>query len=333
MYYDNKIESFKNIFGTKNVVLNPHYLVINGIKYPIIHDVVILSEPGQYTDFVRTQLQLGTHSIPNHKQGDFAEDVQFTFGEEWQNYDKILVEYEKEFSQYFDIIDLDTLRNCRVCDLGCGIGRWSYFLKDICKELVLVDFSNAIFVARKNLSGADNCLFFMGDLKRLPFKNNFVDFLFCLGVLHHLPTPCLNEVRNLQRFAPRLLVFLYYALDNRPLYFRLILQAITLLRQSICKIRNPIFRKVFAQTGTFLLYLPLILVGHLLKPLKLSSYIPLYDFYYDKSVQRIEQDVYDRFFTPIEQRVSRKEILELQDTFSSVLVSNKIPYWHFLCCR
>ncbi|MBL0059822.1 MAG: hypothetical protein IPP35_12155 [Elusimicrobia bacterium] len=64
-----------------------------------------------------------------------------------------------------------------------------------------------------------------------------------------------------------------------------------------------------------------------------GRYVPLFEFYQDKSLRRIEQDVYDRFFTSIEQRVSRKEISALTDTFTRVTVSDHLPYWHFLCER
>ena len=79
--------------------------------------------------------------------------------------------------------------------------------------------------------GARNTLFFMGDIKALPFADDFCDFLFCLGVLHHLPAPCLDEVRALRRYAPRLLIFLYYALDNRPFHYRFLLGGVTAARR------------------------------------------------------------------------------------------------------
>src|SRR5205823_14169167 len=139
----------------------------------------------------------------------------------------------------------------RVCDLGCGMGRWSYFLKDRCKEIVLVDFSDAIFVARKNLASASNALFFMGDLKRLPFRDNFADFLFSLGVLHHLPTPCLDEVRALRSAASRLLIFLYYAVDNRPWYFQVLLKGVTGVRQVLSRVRGRALRKSISWAGTW----------------------------------------------------------------------------------
>lgn len=331
MYYQNKIESLKDIFG-KGVILEDNFLNVENTRYPIINDVIILLPPQQYTNFVKNKLKI-EECTKIEENKDFTSDIQYTFSEEWKEYSEILKEHKGEFLQYFDIVSLDTLSNLRLCDLGCGNGRWSYFLKDMCKEIVLVDFSDSIFVARKNLASADNCLFFMADLKNLPFRDNFCDFLFCLGVLHHLPTPCLDEVCNLRRFSPTLLIYLYYSLDNRPFYFHLILKMVTCLRRWVCKKKSPIFREIFSQLATLFFYVPLIFLGVLLKPIRLSSYIPLYETYHGKSIKRIKQDVYDRFFTSIEQRVSKNEILKLKDTFTEIIVSENRPYWHFLCKR
>ena len=329
MDYSDKVGSLKDIFGTDRVRVEAGYLAVGDRSYPVLDDVIILLDPSQYPEFLKRRLS-HRDSGPAVKPAEFAPDIQYSFGEEWRSFPEILPEHEQEFQQYFDVIDLAGLKAKRVCDLGCGIGRWSHFLRDRAREIVLVDFSEAIFVARENLRAAGNCLFFMADLKQLPFRDGFADFLFCLGVLHHLPTDALQEVRALKRSAPELLIFLYYALDNRPFYFRWILSLVTLARSFLVRIKNPAFRDIFTWLGTLALYLPLVGLGRLLKPVGLSRQVPLYEAYHGKSVARIRQDVYDRFFTRIEQRFTRQEILALQDTFSAVVVSDRLPYWHFL---
>ncbi len=326
MYYTNKIDSLRDLFDTPDISVQDNALRVGSKTYPIVQDVIILSDASPHPYSLSLGERVGV-------RGDFAEDIQFTFGEEWKTYHHILPEHQKEFAQYFDIVDLASLKPSRVCDLGCGMGRWSYFLKDYCKEIVLVDFSDAIFMARKNLAQATNALFFMGDLKQQPFRDNFADFLFCLGVLHHLPTPCLEEVRRLKSAAPKLLIFLYYALDNRPWHFRALLNIVTGARWALSRVRNRAFRKLVSWAGTWFLYMPLVLLGKGFQLFGAGRFIPLYEFYHDKSVRRIEQDVYDRFFTRIEQRVTRRQILDLQDTFSRVTVSDRPPYWHFICER
>lgn len=332
VYYQGKLESLKSIFGVDNITLEADSLTVGEKSFPILNDVIILTEPERYTSFVKSELRFRAE-LKSCESEEFAEDIQFTFGREWEEYGDVLPEHEQEFAQYFDLVDLDSLRHSRACDLGCGSGRWSYFLKDLCQEVVLVDFSDAIFIARMNLSTSSNCLFFMGDLTSLPFKKNFCEFVACLGVLHHLPMPCLDAVRQLQQCAPRLLIFLYNSFENRPSYFRFLLRMVTLMRRWMWQVRDPGFRKLFSRVAALCLYKPFIYLGWMLRPLKLSCYVPLYESYHNKSLQRIEQDVYDRFFTRIEQRVSRREILELRDSFTQVIVADDIPYWHFLCVR
>ncbi|MDD5108756.1 MAG: class I SAM-dependent methyltransferase [Candidatus Omnitrophica bacterium] len=329
MYYSDKIALLKDIFGTDHCELKDDRLVISGKEFPIINDVIILLEPSKWPATLRKKVQIGK-TDNSEFISDFAEDIQFTFGAEWVKYPHILAEHEKEFLLNFELIDLSSLKNSRVCDLGCGIGRWSYFLYDKCRELVMIDFSEAIFVARENLRKSDNTVFIMGDLTNLPLKEKFADFLFCIGVLHHLPFNALDMVRKLKKYSSQILIYLYYSLDNRPWFHRVLLSIVTAVRSLVTKIRAPVFRSIFVELVAILVYCPFILLGKIFNLFGWAHYIPL-EYYKGMSLKRIRQDVYDRFFTRIEQRFSRKEIMVLRDTFKDVKVSENLPYWHFLC--
>jgi SAM-dependent methyltransferase len=314
VYYADKLQTLQGIFGVRDVEVKADRVRIGRAEFPIVDDVIdLMASP--------------------RGPGQFAEDIQFTFGAEWREHGRILPEHAAEFAQYFDLVDLASLKDARVCDLGCGSGRWSWFLKDRCRELVLVDFSDAIHVARDNLRDAKHCLFFKADVLSLPFADDCADFVFSLGVLHHLPVPCLDAVRTLRRLAPRLLIFLYYALDNRPWHFRALLRAVDVARSGLSRVRSPLVRNAFALFGAVAIYRPLVALGTILRPLGLGTAVPLYEVYRGKSVRRIQQDVYDRFFTRIEQRVSRAQIAELRRDFSEVRISDSLPYWHFLLTR
>jgi SAM-dependent methyltransferase len=327
-YYDNKTEQIKDIFGATDVDVQSDRIIVDDKEYIVVDDVIILLAPDQYPPSLKNKLQSNA-SISDGTE-EFASDIQTTFGDEWQTFPEIMPEHETEFRQYFDIVDIRSLSGKRVCDMGCGIGRWSSFLQKEAKEIVLIDFSEAIFVARKNLVGADNALFFLGDILQLPFRKNFADFLYCLGVAHHLPVDAMEAVKRLSSFAPRRLIYLYSALDGHPVHYRLMMMPVTVLRQMVCTIQNPLFRSIFVTLSTIFLYLPLICVGYILHPLGLSRYVPLFSFYHGKSFRRLRQDAYDRFFTRIEQRVTRKEIKTLEVDGQKVTISPQIPMWHFL---
>ena len=125
MYYTEKLESLKDIFGTEKIEIRGNELIVKNTIYPIVNDVIILLDPSQYPASIKKKLNLTAEEEQSPVSG-FSEDIQFTFGDEWQTFPDILPEHYQEFLLYFDLVDLDELKNLRVCDLGCGIGRWSY---------------------------------------------------------------------------------------------------------------------------------------------------------------------------------------------------------------
>jgi SAM-dependent methyltransferase len=322
-YYDDKVADLRRLFGTEDVIVGNTELRIAKRAYEVVDDVIVLlppeRRPGSWTD--------------PPADDDGAAAVQQTFGREWMAFDRILPEHQREFERYFDLIDLTALANSLVADLGCGIGRYSYFLAASCRRLVLVDFSEAIFVARRNMAHLPSPIFIMGDVTRLPWADDAVDFAFSLGVLHHLQIDALESVRSLRRLTPHLLVYLYYALDNRPAHFRLLLQAVTGVRRRTARLRNERVRQGLTALIAAGVYRPLVALGRLARPLGLDRAVPLAETYAEMSMARIRQDVYDRFFTPIEQRVSRRQIEGLVGDFATVTVSDFAPYWHFDCRR
>ena len=199
-YYAGRIASLREIFGRDDVDVTESSVTCGGRTYPVVDDVIILLEPEERPASLRRRLEGrgGESSVA-------AADIQETFGAEWTAYGEVLAEHENEFTRYFDLVDLDALDGLRAADLGCGGGRWSAFLAPHCREIVLVDFSEAIFVARRNLRDAPNALFFMGDVRALPFGDDFCDLsgiggaphLDSNGVMSHsLPCLLLPNVRD-----------------------------------------------------------------------------------------------------------------------------------------
>lgn len=328
-YYAGREASLAEIFGATTVTVAADAIEVDGRRFPVLDDVIITLPPERQPLAVRERL--GARSV-SPQTGSFADDIQFTFGAEWTEHGEILPEHTQEFSDYFDLVDLDALHDVRVADLGCGSGRWASFVAPHCREIVLADFSEAIFVARRNLNEATNAIFVMADVTDLPFGDDAFGFSYCLGVLHHLPVPAMDACRSLARLGPELLVYLYYALDNRPAYYRWLLAAVTSVRTKLSRVRSKRARAALSFGIAALVYVPMAFLGKI-GGARARRYVPLADTYAGKSLRRLQQDAYDRFFTRIEQRFSRRDISALRDTFDEVDVSDRLPYWHFLCRR
>ena len=307
------------LFGVddEDVHVDSQSLRICGQEYPIDRGVILLD-----------QTEVQDQAIPGTK-----EDVRRSFSHEWDLYRESLPEHDREFLSYFDVVQLDRLRDKLVIDLGCGSGRWSLRLAEYCDTIILVDFSDAIFVAAENLKDLPNAVFFRGDITQLPFVDGSADFFFSLGVLHHLEQSCLKSTRDLMRLGPEGLFYLYYALDNRPRYFGSILRGVTLLRKLAIRIRSEVIRGRISWIVARAVYSPMVLVGRIANYFGLRYPIPLYESYQGKSVGRMEQDAYDRFFTSIEQRVTKLEILDALTPEFHVRFSTSEPYWHFHVSR
>ncbi len=329
-YYDDKLGAIRDMFGANRVSLDGPALQIDDRRYPIVDDVIVLLDPAQYPESLRRRLG-GTG--PARPVERYAPDIQDHYSKFWREWNGLLPCHEREFNEYFDLVDLSSLDGKRVADFGAGMGRWSYVLGQKCRyrEVVLVDFSDAIFAARQLLAGDDRALFFMADLTRLPFRDGFADFIMSLGVLHHLAMDCLQVVRQIRRFTPRLLVYLYYALDNKPFYYRWLLGLSTPLRKVLWRVKSERARVAFSWFGLVTIYLPFIALGYLMKPLGLSRYVPLFEEHHWAGIEGMRHSVYDRFFTRIEQRVTRAQIAALHDTFERVTLAEGQAYYHFLC--
>jgi SAM-dependent methyltransferase len=79
-------------------------------------------------------------------------------------------------------------KNKIVLDAGCGFGRHSYYAAKYGAEVVALDLSEAVDAARDNLAPFALSHVVQADLLRPPLQKKF-DFVFSIGVLHHLPNP------------------------------------------------------------------------------------------------------------------------------------------------
>ena len=128
-------------------------------------------------------------------------------------------------------------------DVGCGSGRWAVLAAPRVGHLHLVDPSEeAISVAKANLAGIPNVSFHVTSVADLPAEDQSLDFAYAIGVLHHVPDTqraiaCI--ARKLKPGAP-FLIYLYYAFDNRPAWYRWLWRLSNALRLVLSRVSAPV---------------------------------------------------------------------------------------------
>lgn len=248
------------------------------------------------------------------------------FGDEWKAFDQSGLpdeEAQRTFADYFSMFQFGG----EGFDLGCGSGRWAKLVAPRVRHLHLIDPSDAIDVARTNVK-ADNVTFHRADADNIPLPDSSQDFCYCLGVLHHIPDTEAAMRRAVQKLKPggQFLVYLYYALETRPLWFRAIWKSTDLARRAISGLPFPL-RKAVTLPIAALIYWPLARFGR--------PTWPLVEIYRDKSFYTMRTDALDRFGTRLEQRFTKEQIRGMMERsgLTNIKFSDGRPYWVALGIR
>jgi len=258
-----------------------------------------------------------------------------SFGEEWSRFPQTaLAEDERRamFADYFKIFPWNQLpEGAEGADIGCGSGRWAYFVAPTVGVLHCVEpSSKALEVAKNALSPSRNCRFWNCDIDTMPFLDSSLDFAYSLGVLHHTPDPAkaLRQcVKKLRKGAP-FLIYVYYAFDNKPLWFRVMWRVSDLFRRAIAKL--PLALKApITDTIALVIYWPFSRAARIAEQfgVPLDSF-PL-SYYRNRSFYVLRTDALDRFGTRLEHRFTRDQLLDLMTNagLHGVQFGTTRPYW------
>ncbi|HEX5257154.1 MAG TPA: class I SAM-dependent methyltransferase [Sphingomicrobium sp.] len=235
------------------------------------------------------------------------------------------------FDTYFAIFPLDRLAGAQGFDLGCGNGRIAVSVAPRAGFLHCIDPSAAGLASVKQaMRDRDNVDFHQASVESIPLPDASQDFGYSIGVLHHVPDPAAGLQRCVDKLKPGapFLLYLYYSLDNRPGWFRLVWRASDVARRIICRLPFPL--RVAASTGfAAIVYWPLSRSARLLGKLGVATgNLPL-SGYSDSPWAVLRADALDRFGTAIEHRFSRAEIerMMLDAGLSDVRFAEGPPFW------
>jgi len=256
------------------------------------------------------------------------------FGEEWAAFDQTELggaEYEQLFDAYFHLFPFKKMARGEGFDLGCGSGRWAAGVAPKVGLLHCIDpSSKALDVAKRRLANAPNVRFHLATSETIPLPDGSQDFGYSLGVLHHIPDTggALSDcVRKLKPGAPFLL-YIYYALDTRPFWYRAIWRVSDPVRRVVA--RMPFGgRRVVAEAFAALVYWPLARGAKVAERAGVNvSNFPLASYRHG-SFYSMRTDALDRFGTRLEQRFTRAQIEEMMKSagLEKIRFSDRTPYW------
>lgn len=260
------------------------------------------------------------------------------FGKEWASFrqgEESLSREQREaiFADYFRIFPWRLLPpgGGVGIDVGCGSGRWSMLVAPRVAHLHLLDVSaEALTIARENLKGNNNISFHLSSVAEIPLPAQSLDFAFSLGVLHHVPDTqaAIRAIADKLKNGAPLLIYLYYAFDNRAPWYRALWAMSNTVRIIVSRLPHPL-RKAISEMIAAFVYWPLARLSLLAARLGLPLQSMPLAWYSDKSFYVMRTDSYDRFCTQLEKRFSKTQIERmLTDAgFASISFSESPPYW------
>ena len=260
------------------------------------------------------------------------------FGEEWSTFrqgETSLAREQREtiFENYFRIFPWHLLPpgGGTGADVGCGSGRWAIMVAPRVAHLHLLDVSpEALAVARENLKSQNNVSFHVSSVGAIPLPAQSLDFAFSLGVLHHVPDTqkAIDAISEKLKSGAPFLVYLYYAFDNRPSWYRALWMLSNVVRLVVSRLPHRI-RIIFSEVIAAAIYWPLARFAALLSHFGVSRQSLPLSWYSDKSFYVMRTDAYDRFCTRLEKRFTRVQIEQMlaHAGFEQIRFSDSPPYW------
>jgi SAM-dependent methyltransferase len=303
-----------------------------GAKYPLIGGIPRLLPPAlqsmlweMHPEFFRAHRErLPKELLPEEesqaglKVEDQAlkaqRDTARSFGYEWQAFSEMLPDYDSNFRWYFERFAAASFAGKRILDAGCGTGRHTFHMaRSADCEVVAMDFSQAIEVAARNNRENPNTHFVQADIYHPPFAPDSFDFVYSLGVLHHLPDPekGFRTLLPLLKTGEYMNIYLYWNLETESAWRRAALSVVTNVRRVTTRMPHGLLKKLswlIAAGFQVAFVYPSRALARFKPTRSLADRVPL-GHYRKYSFRVLYTDQFDRFSAPIENRYGRAEVM------------------------
>lgn len=275
------------------------------------------------------------------KDENLNQEVINSFGHEWAAFDyaETLSDdaLDSQFQAYSTPINFRQFnpKLSIAADFGAGSGRWTTRLLPFFSLVYALEPSDgAIRVLNKKFVDEPRVQILQETVGANSIPAGSLDLAMSLGVLHHIPDTglAIKEIASKIKSGGLFLCYLYYSLDNKPVYYRGLFNMVNSARWVISRLPYAV-RRFVSGIIALLIYLPLARFARFLaKNGKDVSNLPLHH-YSNMPFVMLQNDALDRFGTRLEKRFSKKQITEMVGNAGfdlSTLIFSKIePYWTF----
>lgn len=119
------------------------------------------------------------------------------FGEQWMRYFKTQLDSHTGLPLSEERLarcmqgNLSNWKNggVKILEAGSGAGRFTEILLKHGAEVHSFDYSSAVEANAENNKESDNLTLVQADIRHMPFPKEYYDYVVCLGVLQHTPSP------------------------------------------------------------------------------------------------------------------------------------------------
>lgn len=138
-----------------------------------------------------------------------------SYSYQWRKFKQMFPEWEQVFLDSIDPVTRDFFPGKVGLDGGCGFGRSLYYAATYGAELIGLDLSEAIEAARGNTQQFERVHLVQGDIFHPPVRGQSLDFVYSIGVLHHLPDPKSGFLTLTRLLKPEAPMFIWVYLRGR----------------------------------------------------------------------------------------------------------------------
>lgn len=278
---------------------------------------------------------------PHEKDENLDQGVIDSFGHEWAAFDygetDISESLDTQFRAYCIPLDLNQFdpKKSIAGDFGAGSGRWAARLIPYFSLIYALEPSDGASKVLKDKFSHEAKISVLQETvgaNSIPLES--LDLAMSLGVLHHIPDTglAIKDVARRIKSGGIFLCYLYYNLENKPGFYKLIFKAVNVVRKVISGLPQRI-KQIVSSVIAAVIYWPLARFSKVLSKFgKNTSNIPLHH-YADMPFVMLANDALDRFGTTLEQRFSKAEITEMLSAadfdISTLEFSDVEPFWTF----